>query len=104
MKFTHSHTDYDNRVLETISIEISEHSTITEALDAFGRFLKAVGYVFNGNINIVNEDEEQLFDNFDDTFDSNTDEDYQSQFEGPVEGFTEGLNSTEWPFPTNSKP
>jgi hypothetical protein len=104
MKFTHSHTDYDNRVLETISIEISEHSTLTEALDAFERFLKAVGYVFDGNINIVNEDEQQLFNDLDDTFDSVHYDDYQPQFEGPVEGFSDSLQSTEWPFPTKSKP
>ena len=104
MKFTHSHTDYDNRVLETISMEISEHSTLTESLDAFERFLKAVGYVFDGTINIVNEDEQQLFNDLDDSFDSITNEDYQPQFEGPVEGFSEALKSTEWPFPTTAKP
>jgi hypothetical protein len=104
MKFTHSHTDYDNRVLETISIEISEHSTLTEALDAFERFLKAVGYVFDGTINIVDEDDKQSFDDFDDTFDSITNEEDQIPFEGPIEGFSKAPTSVEWPFPIQPKP
>ncbi len=42
---------------ESVIIEMSPESTLTEAIDAFSRFLKAAGYRFDGEVTIVEEGE-----------------------------------------------
>jgi hypothetical protein len=102
MKFTHSHTDLDNNVQETITIETCQHITLNEALESFERFLKAVGYSFEGTITIE-EDELPSSDDFDE--DCNIDgDDVVLQYEESLEGFDEEVKPNDWPFPKNSKP
>lgn len=102
MKFTQTHTDFrTGKLQETVSIEIAEHSDIGTVFDAFNRFLKAAGYEFDGYVDIVNDQEDiEQYNTFDDT---NYDE-YQEQFEGPIEGFTDTQKSSDWPFPSQTKP
>lgn len=102
MKFTQTHTDFrTGKPQETVSIEIAEHSDLSTVFDAFNRFLKAAGYEFDGYVDIVNDQEDiDQYNTFDDT---NYDE-YQAQFEGPIEGFTDTQKSSDWPFPTTTKP
>ena len=44
----------------SVIIEISDGATLDEALDAFGRFLRAVGYVFDGEVLTYNSKVEQV--------------------------------------------
>lgn len=102
MKFTHSHTDRDGRVLETVTIETNEGNTLDEALETFERFLKAVGYTFEGSI-IIEESQQPLSDDFDQGY--NTDgEDVDPEHEESIDVFSEEVDIIDWPFPKNSKP
>jgi hypothetical protein len=49
----------------TVTIEIADDSTLDEALDAFGRFLRAVGYVFDGEVLTYNSKVEQVAGDYD---------------------------------------
>ena len=102
MKFTQTHTDFrTGKLQETVSIEIAENSDLSTVFDAFNRFLKAAGYEFDGYVDIVNDQEDiDQYSTFDDT---NYDE-YQAQFENPIEGFTDTQKSSDWPFPSRTKP
>lgn len=106
MKFTQTHTDFrTGKPQETVSIEIAEHSDIGTVLEAFTRFLRAAGYYFDGEVEIVeNQEDFNYFEDPDDSFDNTNYDDYQAQFEGPIEGFTETQNSSDWPFPSHTKP
>jgi hypothetical protein len=114
MKFTKTHTDWNGEFLETISMEMREDAQIDDVLETFSRFLKAVGYHFDGEIQIVDQEETDfLNDDQDWSFDDEVEEDEMTPaFEGPIEGFNDGVQvddlSTdlpkEWPFPTKSKP
>ena len=106
MKFTKTHNDWNGEFLETISIETKDDLHIDDALEAFGRFLKAVGYHFDGEIRIVDDnDQVSLDDLFDEVDDDGQDfvhiEDMTPEFEGPIDRLD---TPTEWPFPTKSKP
>jgi hypothetical protein len=48
-----------------IEITIDSQSTLTEVIESFENFLKACGYVFNGHLDIV-QDEEYSTDNLKD--------------------------------------
>lgn len=118
MKFTKTHTDWNGQFLETVSIQIKEDAHIDDALEAFGRFLKAAGYHFDGEIQIVGEEETDPLDDDQDWNDDDEDEEtvdeneMTPEFEGPIEGFNDSIQlddlSTdlpkEWPFPTKSRP
>jgi len=62
MKFEHTHYNYDHitgkklGVLETIVIE-TEADSLSEVVDSFERFLKAVGYSFSGKLEFLSEEE-----------------------------------------------
>ena len=108
MKFTKTHTDWNGEFLETISMEMREDAHIDDVIETFSRFLKAVGYHFNGELQIVYQEKDPL----DDDQDWNFDEVDTPEFEGPIEGFNDGVQvddlssdlPKEWPFPTKSKP
>lgn len=106
MKFTQTHTDFrTGKPQETVSIEIAEHSDLSTVFDAFSRFLKAAGYEFDGNVDIVNDqDDFNYFEDSDDSFDSTNYDEDQAQSESPIEGFTDTYKSSDWPFPTRTKP
>ncbi len=115
MKFTKTHTDWNGQFLETVSIQIKEDAHIDDALEAFGRFLKAAGYHFDGEIQIVGEEETDPLDDDQDWYVEDEDEvtsdenEMTPAFEGPIEGFNDlyEVNSTTshpWPFPSSTKP
>ena len=105
MKFTQTHTDYvSDKPIETVSIEIAEHSNIGTVLEAFTRFLRAAGYYFDGEVEIVDHQAVDHYNDFDDSIDSITNEEDEIQFEGPIEGFSQSTADTNWPFPTTTKP
>ena len=114
MKFTKTHTDWNGEFLETISMEMREDAHIDDVVETFSRFLKAVGYHFDGELQIIDQEETDfLNDDQDWNFDDEVDEDAMTPaFEGPIEGFNDGVQvddlSTDlppgWPFPTKTKP
>ena len=100
MKFTQTHTDFrTGKPLETVSIEIAEHSDIGTVLDAFARFLRASGYEFEGTIDIIDNQERE---DLDDLFDISDYDQYQSQFDPNQEDAE--LDPSDWPFPKSTKP
>jgi hypothetical protein len=110
MKFSKTHTDLHGNSIETVSIELNQDAYIEDVLEAFTRFLRAVGYHFDGNVEIVAEESIDLYDK---SFDwGNEEEETTPAFEGPIEGFNDGVNVDElstdlppgWPFPVKSKP
>lgn len=104
MKFTQTHTDFNGNMIESLSMEIHQDAFIDDVLEAFSRFLKAVGYHFDGNIEIVPEESYDISDLDDDGQDFVHIDNMTPEFEGPVEGFSEDFKSTDWPFPTSTKP
>ena len=113
MKFTKTHNDWNGQFLETVSMEMREDAHIDDVIETFSRFLKAVGYHFDGELQIVNQETDFLNDDQDWNFDDETDDDANTaEFEGPIEGFNNSVQvdslSTdlpkEWPFPVKSKP
>lgn len=42
-----------------VVMELPNSSTLPEAVEAFDRFLKAAGYVFDGTVDIVDSEEEE---------------------------------------------
>lgn len=118
MKFTQTHKDWNGEFLETVSIETKDDLQIDDALETFGRFLKAAGYYFDGEITIVNSEQDD--DQFEDDLDWNTDEELDEdtetedtispRFEGPVVGFQDSyedpqlVSKSPWPFPVATKP
>ena len=121
MKFTKTHKDWNGEFLETITIETKDELHIDEALEAFGRFLKASGYHYNGEIQIVCD--EDKFDPLEDTQDWNLEEDWDEnesestttpKFEGPFEGIEvpqvpqeirpHPVTKEPWPYPLTPKP
>jgi hypothetical protein len=104
MKFTKTHNDWNGNFLETISMEMREDAHIDDVLETFSRFLRAVGYHFVGEVQIVDPDEINL--------DYNDEDAITPAFEGPIEGFNDGIQldtqSTDlppgWPFPLSTKP
>jgi hypothetical protein len=119
MKFSQTHKDWNGQFLETVSIETRDDLNIDDALETFGRFLKAAGYYFDGEVQIVGEEETDLLDD-DQDYDFVDDEDQETAdenemipaFEGPIEGFKDPYEvnhinhttSNPWPFPSNTKP
>ena len=107
MKFSQTHNDWNGALLETVTLETKEDLHIDDALEAFGRFLRAVGYHFDGEIRIVDDNDQQvsLDDLFDEVDDDGQDfvhiDDMTPEFEGPIDRLDK---STEWPFPTSPKP
>jgi hypothetical protein len=109
MKFSKTHTDLHGNSIETVLMELNQDAYIEDVLEAFTRFLRAVGYHFDGNIEIV---EQEDFDSLNDGQDWGLDEVDTPEFEGPIEGFNDGVNVDElstdlpsgWPFPEKSKP
>ena len=100
MKFTQTHTDFrTGKPLETVSIEIAEHSDIGTVLEAFTRFLRAAGYCFDGEVEIVDNQERE---DLDDLFDISDYDQYQSQFDPNQEDAE--LGPSDWPFPKSTKP
>ena len=104
MKFIQTHTDYNGNLLESVTMEIKEDVHIDDALEAFGRFLKAAGYYFDGSVTIADDDFVRV-------------EDMSPAFEGEIEGFDEDSwvddyiaeqtnkePANNWPFPTATKP
>lgn len=104
MKFSKTHTDLQGNSIETVTMELDQDVYIDDVLEAFTRFLRAVGYHFDGNVEIVAEESIDLSDLNDDGQDFVHINDMTPEFEGPVEGFSEDLKSTDWPFPVKSKP
>lgn len=118
MKFTQTHKDWNGQFLETVSIETKDDLNIDDALETFGRFLKAAGYYFDGEVQIVGEEETDLLDDvqdrgYDDEDKETADENEMiPAFEGPIEGFKDPYEvnhinhttSNPWPFPSNTKP
>jgi hypothetical protein len=122
MKFTKTHNDWNGNFLETISMEMREDADIDDVLETFSRFLRAVGYHFVGEVQIVDPDEINLDYNAQEPWDFGADKDKDAYamhiygntpaFEGPVEGFNDNIQldddstdlPTGWPFPTKSKP
>ncbi len=65
MRFEHKHYDYENFTgkkietpLETIVME-TEAITLHEVIDTFERFLKACGFIFNGKLDFVENDNDR---------------------------------------------
>lgn len=105
MKFSKTHTDLNGNPIETVSIELNQDIHIDDVLEAFTRFLRAVGYYFDGNVELVyNLDDFDQYDLDDDGQDFVHIDDMTPEFEGPIEGFSDALKSTDWPFPTTTKP
>jgi len=115
MKFSQTHKDWNGQFLETVSIETRDDLNIDDALETFGRFLKAAGYYFDGEVQIVGDEETDSLDDdqdwsFDDEDEETSDENEMiPAFEGPIEGFQDQheVNDTKpspWPFPSNTKP
>lgn len=114
MKFTKTHNDWNGNFLETISMEMREDAHIDDVLETFSRFLRAVGYHFDGEIQIVSEEEvDPLADDQDWSFDDDEEtadvNEMTPAFEGPIEGFQDpyevnNAKPSPWPFPTKSKP
>ena len=119
MKFTKTHNDWNGNFLETISMEMREDAHIDDVLETFTRFLRAVGYNFVGQVQIVDPDEINLDLDLDaqEPWDFGADKDkvvsaMTPAFEGPIEGFNDDIelddHSTDlppgWPFPTKTKP
>jgi len=94
MKFTQTHTDFNGNVIETVNMEIHQDAFIDDVLEAFSRFLKAVGYHFDGNIEIVSD---MALDDFNIDLSEYDDETVDlSDIENPA--------NLDWPFPTSTKP
>lgn len=113
MKFSKTHTDLHGNLIETMSMELNQDVYIDDVLEAFTRFLRAVGYHFDGNIEIVPE---ESFDPYDKSFDWGNEEEEEEEttpaFEGPIEGFNDDVQVDDlstnlppgWPFPSTNKP
>ena len=69
-----------------ITVEVQEE-TLTSVVEAFERFLKAAGFIFDGYLQIVNEEEY-------------SEETYQEE-EEEEEATTNTAYDTTWPFPKN---
>lgn len=59
-----------------VVIEVGQDASLTEVLEAFESYLKAVGYSFDGNIDIVPE---YSFDDTDSGYNDDTDSGYNPQ-------------------------
>ena len=55
MKFSqkYSESDMEFTAVKNIEMEIDQDATLSHALEAFGQFLKACGYSFTGEIEVV---------------------------------------------------
>jgi hypothetical protein len=121
MKFTKTHNDWNGQFLETISMEIREDAHIDDVLETFTRFMRAVGYVFDGDVQIVNQETDALKDYQDWNFVEEdeveeTNDEMIPAFEGPIRGFhyqykdnnyqykDNNTTSWPWPFPSLTKP
>ena len=96
MKFIKTHTDYNGNFLETAMMELREDAHLDDVLETFTRFLRAVGYSFDGQVEIVQETEYKEADWSGDS--------EAPEFEGPIAGFDHSKESADWPFPLVSKP
>jgi hypothetical protein len=107
MKFSKTHTDLHGNSIETVSMELNHDAYIEDVLEAFTRFLRAVGYHIDGNIEIVPE---ESFDPYDKSFDAwdDTPEEEQEETTPLYDGVQVDELSTDlpsgWPFPEKSKP
>lgn len=104
MKFSKTHTDFNGNPIETVSIELNQDIHIDDVLEAFSRFLRAVGYHFDGNVEIVSEESFDQYNLDDDGQDFVHIDDMTPDFEGPIEGFSDTQKSSDWPFPSHTKP
>lgn len=94
MKFTHNNDDVYGNQIESITVELHQHATLDELLETFTRFVRACGYHFEGDIDIVNNEIYYESTSEDQSFDNTDYEQYQDQFE----------SNHEWPFPVSTKP
>jgi len=56
--FTYSPEDTQYDSVEKIRFEVSDHADLTEMLQAYEQFLRALGYYFNGHVSIEEEEDE----------------------------------------------
>lgn len=68
--------------ISEVSIKVHDEVTITDLLEEFGNFLKACGYSFDGELDIVNDDyDESKFNNVvSDDADNDLDLEYEVDF------------------------
>lgn len=45
--------------LETVTFDTAPHTDLAGAIESFERFLRAAGYVFDGNLDIVYEEKKE---------------------------------------------
>lgn len=55
--------DYERHTaVRTITMEVAEGSSLSAVLEAFGQFLKATGYCFDGELDIVDDSDNEAKD------------------------------------------
>ena len=97
MKFTHIHNNEYGSEIESISMELHEHASLGDALETFTRFLRAVGYHFEGSVDIV--DHEAELNNYSNDYLNDPVVDELDE----IDDDTVKANAA-WPFPTSAKP
>jgi hypothetical protein len=77
--------------------------TLDEVLENFERFLKGSGYIFDGQLDFVKEDELGMRDDYSEEFEMR--DDYSEEFEKHgISINVPPLDSAAWPFPLNERP
>jgi len=97
MKFTHIHNNEYGSEIESISMELHEHASLVDALETFTRFLRAVGFHFDGSVGIV--DREAEFDDYLHDPAKRNDVDELDEIDDDVL-----KANADWPFPLSTKP
>lgn len=87
---------YSSEVTSKITTETNA-DTLNEVLEEFECFLKGAGYVFDGRIDLVKEEDDYDFDDEDD--DDNSDGIWDDENEPAA-----SPASVTWPFPTEKGP
>lgn len=97
MKFTHIHNNEYGNEIESISMELHEHASLSDALDTFTRFLRAVGFHFEGSVDIVDHEAE-----FDYALEEQEKFDYIEAYDQIDDDLLKA--NADWPFPLSTKP
>lgn len=58
-KFIQEYKDFDGRMVQTVTFEMPQDSTLPEVVEGFESFLKGAGYQLEGYLDIVPHQEEE---------------------------------------------
>ena len=95
--FVYEHRNIFNDGLDNKLTMESNVDSLSEVIEQFEMFLKGAGYVFDGRLDFIQEDDYPAFDDEEyDNMESYEDSQHEEDFSSPI--------SAAWPFPTNKAP